>query len=324
MKKLVLNADEIIASGNLIVKGESVISSLESVVTDENLISLRDNATIGLLPGEYTGIIANKYDGENTGMLVFNSEGTAYVGDENDLQPLATRAPEDEMTDGKPVVWNSEKNRLETTTEDFTNDNIHYTLSKDNKNNIILTGSDGSTTSVLDTDTNHYHTSIYSYGEKIGTGVGISDMYIPYGTDSQYGLVKPSAVRTTATNITAITGGTKSNRYYGVELDAFGKMFVNVPWADTDTDTTYDTATSNTLGLVKIGYTQNGLNYPVQLNSSGQMFVNVPQSQNELDPYYDSVSFYNPEDGAETVRLDYETVSSLLNILYNDLSGGAY
>ncbi|MDC6463662.1 hypothetical protein PQZ07_00020 [bacterium] len=35
------------------------------------------------------------------------------------------------------------------------------------------------------------------------------------------------------------------------------------------------TATSSTLGLVKIGYTENGKNYPVEL-SSGKMFVNVP------------------------------------------------
>jgi len=35
------------------------------------------------------------------------------------------------------------------------------------------------------------------------------------------------------------------------------------------------TATSSTLGLVKIGYTENGKNYPVKLNS-GKMYVNVP------------------------------------------------
>ena len=43
----------------------------------------------------------------------------------------------------------------------------------------------------------------------------------------------------------------------------------------TDTNTEYSTATNTTLGLVKIGYTENGKNYPVEL-SSGQMFVNVP------------------------------------------------
>ena len=46
------------------------------------------------------------------------------------------------------------------------------------------------------------------------------------------------------------------------------------------TDTTYDKATSSTLGLVKIGYTESGKNYPVELNSSGQMFVNVPWTDN--------------------------------------------
>lgn len=39
---------------------------------------------------------------------------------------------------------------------------------------------------------------------------------------------------------------------------------------------TYGQATSTTLGLVKIGYTESGKNYPVELDSSGKMFVNVP------------------------------------------------
>ena len=43
----------------------------------------------------------------------------------------------------------------------------------------------------------------------------------------------------------------------------------------TDNDTTYTTATSSVLGLVKIGYTENGKNYPVELDND-QMFVNVP------------------------------------------------
>ena len=42
-----------------------------------------------------------------------------------------------------------------------------------------------------------------------------------------------------------------------------------------DNNTTYSQATPSVLGLVKIGYTENGKNYPVEL-SNGQMFVNVP------------------------------------------------
>lgn len=42
----------------------------------------------------------------------------------------------------------------------------------------------------------------------------------------------------------------------------------------------YGVATSTTLGLVRIGYTESGKNYPVELNSSNQMYVNVPWTDN--------------------------------------------
>lgn len=57
-------------------------------------------------------------------------------------------------------------------------------------------------------------------------------------------------------------------------LLANGKMYVNVPW--TDSNTTYTQATSDNLGLVKIGYSANGKNYPVALDGNGKMYVNVP------------------------------------------------
>lgn len=49
----------------------------------------------------------------------------------------------------------------------------------------------------------------------------------------------------------------------------------------TPTNTTYSTATSSTLGLVKIGYSESGQNYPVEL-SSGKMYVNVPWTNTQL------------------------------------------
>lgn len=42
------------------------------------------------------------------------------------------------------------------------------------------------------------------------------------------------------------------------------------------TNTTYAKADTSTLGLVMIGYAENGKNYPVELDGSGKMFVNVP------------------------------------------------
>lgn len=42
------------------------------------------------------------------------------------------------------------------------------------------------------------------------------------------------------------------------------------------TNTTYAKANTTTLGLVMIGYAEDGKNYPVELDSSGKMYVNVP------------------------------------------------
>lgn len=42
------------------------------------------------------------------------------------------------------------------------------------------------------------------------------------------------------------------------------------------TNTTYAKANTSTLGLVMIGYAENGKNYPVELDSSGKMYVNMP------------------------------------------------
>jgi hypothetical protein len=51
----------------------------------------------------------------------------------------------------------------------------------------------------------------------------------------------------------------------------------DVPADAVFTDTTYGVATTSALGLVEIGYTENGQNYPVEL-STNKMYVNVPWS----------------------------------------------
>ena len=63
------------------------------------------------------------------------------------------------------------------------------------------------------------------------------------------------------------------------------------------TNTTYAKATSSVLGLVKIGYSEDGQNYPVELNNDGQMYVNVPWS-NTQRAIHDT-----PEDGATTTSI---------------------
>lgn len=94
-------------------------------------------------------------------------------------------------------------------------------------------------------------------------------------------------------------GYTTSGKNYKVQLDSSNNAYVNVPWTDNNTtysagtnisinasnvisavDTTYSAATSNTLGLIKIGYTTSGKNYKVQLDSNNNAYVNVPWTDN--------------------------------------------
>ena len=67
------------------------------------------------------------------------------------------------------------------------------------------------------------------------TNSGVIKITGSAATNSTYGVVKSAANRTTTPNL--ITGETVNNRFYGVELDNNGKMFVNVPWTDSSLGT---------------------------------------------------------------------------------------
>jgi len=127
-------------------------------------------------------------------------------------------------------------------------------------------------------------------------------------------------------------GYTENGKNYPVELSS-EKMFVNVPW--TDTNTTYSVGdggltqnnftntlkskldgiatsannyslplASSTRGGVKIGYTENGKNYPVEL-SSEKMYVNVP--------WTDTNTTYSVGDGGLTQKNFTTTLKNKLD-----------
>ena len=61
-----------------------------------------------------------------------------------------------------------------------------------------------------DTDTNYYHTRVYSSGLKISTGTGVYDMYVPTATASQSGVMSTSTqtiagAKTFSTSVTSPT-----------------------------------------------------------------------------------------------------------------------
>ena len=64
------------------------------------------------------------------------------------------------------------------------------------------------------------------------------------------GLVKPAYSSTAAATLTTAAGegttaptiaarGTTAGRYYAIEVDKNGLAYVNVPWTDNNTNTTY-------------------------------------------------------------------------------------
>lgn len=117
--------------------------------------------------------------------------------------------------------------------------------------------------------------SITAGGAVTGSNLNVSN----WDTAYSWGDHASAGYLTAHPNITAASSSNNSGRTYiqDITVDSNGHVtgISTATETVTDTNTTYSTATSSTLGLVKIGYTENGKNYPVEL-SSGKMFVNVP------------------------------------------------
>lgn len=150
-------------------------------------------------------------------------------------------------------------------------------------------------------------TGLISYNSSTGVISTTANNYsLPAGSSSTRGGFK--------------IGYSENGKNYPVEVSS-EKMFVNVPW--TDTNTTYSTATSSTLGLVKIGYTENGKNYPVEL-SSGQMYVNVPwtdtntNTQLSNEQVQDIVGAMVSSNTETNISVTYDDTNGKLNFASTD------
>lgn len=100
---------------DLIVQGKTTSKDVENLAVKENLITLaKDNTAALTAPA---GITVPKYNGTESGALVFDDTGTAYVGDivlnedgnisfpDSDLQPLATRGT---LVGGEFPIWDED------------------------------------------------------------------------------------------------------------------------------------------------------------------------------------------------------------------------
>lgn len=91
---------DLTVGGNLTINGTTTTVDSTTLQVKDKLIEVAHGNTATLTTP--AGLVAPKYDGTNSGALVFDSTGTAYVGDvtlkdgnidvaNSDLQPLATR-----------------------------------------------------------------------------------------------------------------------------------------------------------------------------------------------------------------------------------------
>lgn len=98
------------------------------------------------------------------------------------------------------------------------------------------------------------------------------------GNGKMYVNVPWTDTNTTYANMGAATSSAagKAGLVPAPSAGAQGKYLRGDGTWQTPPNTTYAKANTSTLGLVMIGYAENGKNYPVELDSSGKMYVNVP------------------------------------------------
>lgn len=178
------------------------------------------------------------------------------------------------------------------TTLNATDTNTTYSTATSSVEGLVEIFSDTTQTVAAQTITS---TSGRTYGSQLNSAnqlvvnVPWTDTTYSTATDSALGLVKLGSSTAQTTAPESVT--TTSNRSYAVQLDSNSKMVVNVPWVDTNDNTTYSAGTGLTLDgttfKTNVSSTAqtvaantltatNNRTYAIQVTSNDDLVVNVP------------------------------------------------
>lgn len=261
-------------SGNVQVLGNLAISTDVNVTVKKDLYA-------------YSGLTVGESDSQ-TGPVTIKSYGfqpTTIIGPNNGT----IRLP-DNHSGGYDAVL-TQNNAIPKWTQ-VSSTNITGTVVSRNAsgisefNNIKVTNSKVKNKKFIYTDTDG------SLAGKDSISVNdISDIKNVAKTGSYNSLTDTPTIATPEKEGLGKTGYIENGKNYAVKVDANSKMYVNVPWVDTNT--TYSAANPSTLGLVKTGYSNNGKNYAVNLDSNSKMYVNVPWTDNNT-----TYSISSPDQGS--------------------------
>lgn len=188
-----INGSDVTIAGNLTIQGSTTISNIKNLSVENQLIELATGRANTSTPiTNYAGMFIQKYDGTNSGALVFDSSGTAYVGDVTYVSSNGTILPKTDTGSSE-----SSLQPLATRSKDLTADCI---LKWDSAKKTLVKATKLTDTSYASADHNHNSTYI--------TAVSVNNNKITYtlnGVSKDAGTVNNVANATNATNATNVT-----------------------------------------------------------------------------------------------------------------------